>query len=94
MSYTVITTKIDPETKRAAQKTAEDLGMPLSVIIKAFLKQLVRTQSVSFNIDNEEPSEYLRSVMKQAKENYKRGKHSPTFKNGEDSIDWLKKQGI
>ena len=39
MSSSVVTIKVDPQTKKEAQKTAYELGMPLSVVIKAFLKQ-------------------------------------------------------
>lgn len=94
MSYAVVTTKIDPQTKREAQKTAEALGMPLSVVIKAFLKHFVRTKSVSFSLRDEVPNEYLRALIRQGKENYKKGKHSPVFKTGKEAVVWLEKQGI
>lgn len=94
MGYSVITTKIDPETKREAQKTAEALGIPLSVVIKAFLKQFVRTKTIELSIRNEEPSEYLKSVMRQAEENYKKGNTSPAFTNAKDTLKYLTDQGI
>jgi len=76
MSYAVITTKIDPQTKKEAQETAEKLGIPLSVVIKAFLKQFIRTQSVSFGVQDEEPSEYLKNAIRQAEKDWKAGKTS------------------
>ncbi len=91
MNYAVITIKIDPQTKKEAMETAENLGMPLSVVIKAFLKQFIRTKSVEFSARDEEPNEYLKSIMKQAEENWKKGKHSPVFNNAEDAIAWLHK---
>ncbi|MBI2039685.1 type II toxin-antitoxin system RelB/DinJ family antitoxin [Candidatus Microgenomates bacterium] len=95
MSYAVITTKIDPRTKKEAQITAEALGMPLSVIIKAFLKQFIKTKTVSFSVyGNGEPSEYLIKTLQQAQKNRKEGKGSPVFDNAEDAIAYLKKQGI
>ena len=94
MNYAVVTTKLDPQTKKDAMKIAEELGMPLSVVIKAFLKQFIRTKSVAFNARDEEPNDYLKSVMKQAEENWKKGNHSPTFETGEDAVAWLEKQGI
>ena len=94
MNCAVVTTKIDPQTKREAMETAQELGMPLSVVIKAFLKQFIRTKSVAFNARDEEPNEYLKSIMKQAEENWKMGKHSPIFETGEESVAWLEKQGI
>lgn len=94
MSYTVVATKIDLPTKRAAMKTADDLGLPLSVVIKAFLKQFIRTQSITFSTSIEEPNKYLRSVIVQAEKNLKAGKHSSTFDTGEKAVAWLEKQGI
>jgi addiction module RelB/DinJ family antitoxin len=94
MSYAVVTTKIDPQTKKEAMETAKELGMPLSVVIKAFLKQFIRTKSVEFSARDEEPNEYLKSIMKQAEENWKKGNHSPIFETGEEAVAWLEKQGI
>lgn len=94
MTYSVVTAKIDPLTKKLAQQTAEELGMPLSVVIKAFLKQFIKTKTVTFSARDEEPSEYLKAVIKQAEENIKTGKHSPIFKASEDAVGWLNKQGV
>ena len=75
-------------------RIADELGMPLSVVIKAFLKQFVRTKSIELNARDEEPNDYLKSVMRQAEENWKKGNHSPVFNTGEDAVAWLEKQGI
>ena len=71
MSYAVVATKIDLVTKRAAMKTADDLGLPLKVVNKALLKQFVRTKSVSLNAYGEEPSEYLKNTIYQAEKDWK-----------------------
>lgn len=94
MNYAVVVTKVDPQTKKEAQKTAEKLGMPLSVVIKAFLKQFIRTQSVSFGVRDEEPSEYLKNAIRQAEKDWKAKKTSPAFKTGEEAVAWLEKQGV
>lgn len=94
MSYAVVVTKLDPQTKRQAQKTAAMLGMPLSVIIKGFLKHLIRTKSIEFSARDEQPSEYLIQAIKKARENRKRGKGSPIFDNAKDAIAYLHQQGI
>ena len=89
MNYAVVTTKVDPQTKKEAQKTAAELGMPLSVIIKAFLKQFIKTKSIEFSARDEEPSEYLIRTIKQAEKDFKEGKASPVFDNAKDAIAWL-----
>lgn len=67
MNTAVISTKIDPQTKKEAQKTAEALGMPLSVVIKAFLKHFVRTQTVIFSLKDEISRAYVQDVLKEIK---------------------------
>ncbi len=47
---TVINIKIDKEIKENAQKIAERLGLSLSAIINAFLRQFVRNKEVYFSI--------------------------------------------
>ncbi len=94
MNYAVVTTKIDPQTKKEAMETAEKLGMPLSVVIKAFLKQFIRTKSIEFSAQDEEPSEYLIKTIKQAIKDRKEGKASPIFNTGEEAVKWLEQQGI
>ncbi|MDO8619649.1 MAG: type II toxin-antitoxin system RelB/DinJ family antitoxin [Candidatus Daviesbacteria bacterium] len=94
MNYTVVATKVDPQTKKEAMETAKELGMPLSVVIKAFLKQFIKTKTVTFSARDEEPSEYLKQAIRQAEKDWKEGKTSPTFKTGEEAVAWLEKQGI
>jgi len=93
MNYAVVTTKIDPQTKKEAMKTADELGLPLSVVIKAFLKQFIRSKSITFSA-SEEPSDYLKAVIKRAEDNYQRGNTSPAFRNAKDAIKYLEDRGI
>lgn len=94
MSYTVVTTKVDPKLKKEAMATAAALGMPLSVIIKGFLKEFIRTKTISFSARDEIPNERTRKTLLQAEKNFKQGKYSPLFKTGEEAVAWLEKQGI
>ena len=94
MNTAVINIKTQPEVKAQAQKVARDLGLSLSALINAFLKQFVKTKKVTFSVDDEIPNEHTLAIMKQAEENRKQGKGSPIFDNAEDSIKWLEKQGI
>lgn len=94
MNTTAIYIKTAPETKEKAQKIARELGLNLSTVINGFLKQFIKTKTVTFSAEDEIPNERTRSIMKQAEENLKKGKHSPIFKTGEDAVTWLEKQGI
>lgn len=93
MNTAVINIKTEENVKREAQNIASDLGISLSSLINAYLKQLVRTRRIEFDL-GEIPSEYLKSVIKKAEENYRKGKVSPSFKTGEEAVKWLEKQGI
>jgi len=50
MAKTTINIKADADVKQKAQKTARELGMPLSTIINAYLHQFIRTKSVHFYV--------------------------------------------
>lgn len=46
---TTMTFKIDKNLKKRAQDTAKELGLPLSTIINAYLKEMTKTGRVSFS---------------------------------------------
>jgi len=46
---TMINIKADRDVKKKAQKVASDLGMPLSTVINAYLRQFIRTKAVYFS---------------------------------------------
>ncbi len=95
MSYTIVSTRIDPQTKKAAMATADSLGIPLSLVIKEFLKQFIRTRKVTFGAHNDEiPNAYFKKMLAKAQKNWEEGKGSPTFHSGEEAVKWLEDQGI
>lgn len=93
MYNAVINIKTEVETKKQAQYLASELGISLSALINAYLKELVRTKKVKFSLD-EVPSEYLKRLMRKAEQNLKQGKASPVFRTGEEAVKWLEKQGV
>ena len=88
MNYAIVTTKVDPQTKKDAMKTADALGMPLSVVIKAFLKQFIRTKSVHFSMDLEEPTTKLLKSLQQSEKD-KRAEKVISFNTGKEALDYL-----
>jgi len=91
MNYTVVSIKVDPQTKKEAMKTADVLGMPLSVVIKAFLKQFIRTKSVFFSASEENPTEYLLKSLKKSEEDAKAGRVT-SFRTGQEALDYLDRE--
>ena len=64
---TLINIKADVDVKKRAQKIAKDLGIPLSTIINAYLKQLGREQRINFVVPlrpNKETAKLLRRASK------------------------------
>ncbi len=47
---TAINIKTDKEVKKSAQKVADELGLSLSAVINAYLKQFVRNKEVHFAV--------------------------------------------
>lgn len=94
MNYAVVATKVDPRIKREAQKTAKELGIPLSAVVKEALKRFIWTKSVEFGARDEVPNEYFKSALKKAEEDWKKGNTSPMFKTGKEAVNWLEKQGV
>lgn len=94
MNTAVINIKTEPQVKAQAQRVARGLGLSLSALINAFLKQFVKTKKVTFSLDDEIPNKRTIAILKQAEKNYKQGNTSPAFKTGEEAVAWLEKQGI
>ena len=92
MNTTVINIKTSPEVKAEARRVADSLGLSLSAVINAYLRQLIKTKTVVFSAASEEPSEYLLSILKQSKEDIKKGRVSPAFDNAKEAVSWLKRQ--
>lgn len=88
MNVTSIHVKIESDIKVQAQKTAEELGFSLSAVMKALLKQFVRTQRLSVGV-GEKPSAYMIEALRKSDREYKEGDTSPSFANTHDSFEWL-----
>lgn len=91
MNTAIINIKTEPSTKKQAQRVASELGLSLSALINAYLKEVIKTRRVEFSLD-EKPSPYLVKILKKAEKNLKERKGSPVFDNAEDAISWLHKK--
>lgn len=85
--------RMNPDIKEKAQEVADKLGFSLSSLIKAYVKQLIKTKRVDFSLE-EKPSQYLIDSIKRAERDIKKGNVSPAFKTGKEAVEWLEKQGI
>jgi addiction module RelB/DinJ family antitoxin len=89
-THTIINVKTDKKLKAEAKKVSEELGVPLSTVINAFLKQFVRDKEITLSANRYRPTPYLESILKQAQAEYEAGDFVGPFKTGEDFIAHLK----
>ena len=72
-----------------AQKKAERLGLSLSGVMNSLLQEFVATKDFHINLENEEPSEWLKQQLKESEEDRKAGRVR-SFKSIDDSMPFLK----
>ncbi|MEK7611158.1 MAG: type II toxin-antitoxin system RelB/DinJ family antitoxin [Patescibacteria group bacterium] len=70
----IINIKTEPQVKIRARKLADDLGLSLSGLINAYLKQVIRTKTVTFSASDEEPTEYLLQMLAESRRDIKAGR--------------------
>lgn len=90
MNTAVLTIKTPVEVKAQAQATARDLGFSLSSLVNAYLRQLIKTKTVHFSL--EEPTPYLMNALRESQMDVARGNVSPGFTNADDAIGWLREE--
>ncbi len=86
---TVIHIKSDPEVKRNAQKAAQELGLSLSDVINASLRNFIRTREVIFS-DIPQMTPELEKILGVIEEDIKHNRNlSPRFKTAQEAVDYL-----
>jgi antitoxin component of RelBE/YafQ-DinJ toxin-antitoxin module len=89
MVKTVLNVKTDLDVKKAAQKTAGEIGIPLSMVVNAYLKDFVRTRSITLAAEPQYNPRVVKEIL-EASTDFKKGRNvSPVFENMEDAIAWL-----
>lgn len=73
---TTLQTRIDAKLKKDASKALKAMGLDLSTGVKLFLTQVVRTQSIPFELFTADnlPEERKLELMKEVEEALKHGK--------------------
>jgi addiction module RelB/DinJ family antitoxin len=87
MNTTSLHIQIEPVIKQQAQKTASELGLSLSSVVKVLLKQFIRTRKLSVEL-TEIPNKYLKQSLKQSEEDIKAGR-TISFKNTEEALSYI-----
>jgi addiction module RelB/DinJ family antitoxin len=85
----IINLKADTKVKKDAQKTAAELGLTLSAIINAYLKQFIRTKEIYFSTAPR-MTPALERLVGRAERDLKAGRNvSPTFSDADEAIAYL-----
>ncbi|MBI5147688.1 MAG: type II toxin-antitoxin system RelB/DinJ family antitoxin [Parcubacteria group bacterium] len=71
---TIINIKADKEVKESAQRIAADMGLPLSAVINAYLKEFIRERAVRFSLEPQLRPEVEKEIG-QAIKDYKSGEN-------------------
>lgn len=90
MNTTSLHIQIEPTVKQQAQKTADDLGLSLSSVVKALLKQFIRTKSLTVAITErpEIPNTQLIKDLQQSEDDIKAGR-TQKFETWDQVFDHL-----
>ena len=87
---TVLNVKIDRELKRQAQAVAKDLGLPVSTLVSASLKDIVRRRSITISDDDLSLRPEVEEELLRISAEVRQGINvSPTFNNIDDALAWL-----
>ena len=89
MIKTIINIKTDPATKQQLQMFASELGVPVSVIMNAQIKQMLRDRKVILSTELE-PTPYLVKIMEQVEEDLKSNKNMTKAMNAKEAVSYLK----
>ncbi len=90
MNTTSLHIKIEPDVKEQAQKTASELGLSLSAVMKVLLKQFIRTKHLSVGLE-EKPNARLIRSLKQSDDDIKAGRVI-SFKNRNEMLAFLDRE--
>jgi len=88
-SKTVISVKTDVSVRDRARELAKNIGIPLSTVVNAYLKDFIRNQSITLAATPILRQEVVKEIQ-QARVDYKKGVNiSPKFNSMSEAVDWL-----
>ncbi|MBI2592488.1 hypothetical protein HYW36_03375 [Candidatus Saccharibacteria bacterium] len=84
----ILNIRTDPQTKQQIQEFAAELGVPVSVIMNAQIKQMLRDRKVVLSTELE-PTPYLEKIMREVEADLKTGKNITRTNSLEEALDHL-----
>ncbi len=87
---TVLNFKIDSNLKKQIQKTAEEVGLPLSLIFSNYGRQFVQEKRITFSAP-EIPNKKTAKILREIEKDIKLGKNFVgPFNSGKEAADYLR----
>ena len=86
---TVLNVKLDPLLKKQAQQAAKALGLPISTVVAAGLREFVRTRSITISDPPRLRPEVEAELLRISADAKKGSNVSPAFDNLDDAFAWL-----
>ena len=84
-----INIRIEPELKKEVEKTLNDLGMNIADAVTVFLKQVVLTESIPFEIKKPKYNKETIEAIKEALEMIKNPTNYKTFNSVDELMEEL-----
>jgi antitoxin component of RelBE/YafQ-DinJ toxin-antitoxin module len=88
MTKTILNIKTDPETKEQLQRFAAELGVPVSAIMNAQIKQMLRDRKIILSTELE-PTPYLEKIMRQVEADLVANKNMTPAMDIKEAIAYL-----
>ena len=89
---TILNVKVDKEEKEKAKQIALQMGVPLSTIINAHLREFIRTREFSVRLDPVLKPEVEKELIRMSKEYHKNTKSAYSFNSATEAIKFLRKK--
>ena len=87
---TTILLKTDKELKNEASRVAKELGVPLTTVMNAYLRQFVRDRRISLSIEPQLSDKKLKELLAISAEMDADIKNQKVFTNADDLLKHLK----
>lgn len=89
---TVLNVKLDPALKKQAQEAAKAIGLPISTVVAAGLREFVRTRSITISDPPRLRPEVEAELLKMSADAKKGIDVSPAFDDIDEALAWLDKE--
>lgn len=87
---TILNVKVDKEEKEKAKQIASQMGVPLSTIINAHLREFIRTREFSVKLEPVLKPEVEKELLRMSREYHKNPKSVYSFKSAAEAIKFLR----